>query len=274
MTDAAVYTTARASRSLWLRYWVYADRVELATLFGRMVVPLDRVEGIRVCGPLWGGLGGGSWRAIKLDWADVCEHVALDKSGGWFRTVHFSPPDPAGFVAAVEAALAAREPAGGGVADAASDRRSMTRLAGVGRPLAIVTAIVFCISSVFPAVGAFVHDKESWPQWFGVLDVGLAFLLAVLALAVLGIARGKVTKQAEEASYRAYRILTHGMFAGLLVWYLDYSTSGRIVWSNCLTGFTWRAWLLLYCLPAWFTTFRGRQDVRAEQAAPAARPRD
>ena len=158
--------------------------------------------------------------------------------------------------------------------NAASDRRSLTRLSGVGRPLAIVTAIVFCISSVFPAVGAFVHDKESWPQWWGVLDVGIAFLLAVLAMAVLGIAQGKVTKQAEEASYRAYRILTHGMFAGLLVWYLDYSTSGRIVWSNCLTGFTWRAWLLLYCLPAWFTTFRGRQDVRAEQAAPAARPRD
>jgi hypothetical protein len=260
-----------------------------------MVVPLHRVEDIRVCGPLWGGLGAGSWRAIKLDWADVCEHVALDKSSGWFRTVHFSPPDPAGFVAAVEAALAAREPAGGGVADAesplrrsrrelpphrstadddASDRRSMTRLARVRRPLAIVTAIVFCISSVFPAVGAFVHDRESWPQWWGVLDVVLAFVLAVLAMAVLAIAQGKVTKQAEEASYRAYRILTHGILAGLLVCYLDYSTGGRIVWSNCLTGFAWRAWLLLYCLPAWFTTFGGRQDVRAEPVAAAARPRD
>jgi hypothetical protein len=27
----------------------------------------------------------------------------------------------------------------------------------------------------------------------------------------------------------------------------------RIVWSNCLTGFAWRAWLLFYGLPAWFT---------------------
>ena len=166
-------------------------------------------------------------------------------------------------------------PLPGNAADnAASDRRSITHLAGVGRPLAIVTAIVFGISAVFPAVAAFVHDRESWPGWWGVLDVGLALVLAVLAMAVLGIAQGKVTKQAEEASYRAYRILTHGIFAGLLVCYLDYSTGQRIVWSNCLTGFAWRAWLLLYCLPAWFTTFRGRQDVRAEQAAPAARPRD
>jgi hypothetical protein len=148
--------------------------------------------------------------------------------------------------------------------NAASDRRSITHLAGVGRPLAIVTAIVFCISSVFPVVAAFVHDRESWPQWWGVVDVGIAFVLAVLAMAVLGIAQGNVTKQAEEASYRAYRILTHGILAGLLVCYLDYSTGGRIVWSNCLTGFGWRAWLLLYCLPAWFTTFHGRSDVRAE----------
>ena len=157
---------------------------------------------------------------------------------------------------------------------AASDRRFMTRLAGAGRPLAIVTAIVFGISSAFPAVAAFVHDRESWPQWWGVLDVVLAFVLAVLALVVLGIAQGKVTKQAEEASYRAYRILTHGILAGLLMCYLDHSTGQRIVWSNCLTGFAWRAWLLLYCLPAWFTTFGGRPDVRAGQAAPAARPRE
>jgi hypothetical protein len=134
-----------------------------------------------------------------------------------------------------------------------------------------VTAIVFCISSVFPAVAAFVRDRGSWPQWWGVLDVGLAFLLGVLALAVLGIAQGKVTKQAEEASYRSYRILTHGILAVLLVFFL---AGERIVWSNCLTGFAWRAWLLLYCLPAWFTMFRGSPDVRAERGAAADRPRD
>jgi hypothetical protein len=125
------------------------------------------------------------------------------------------------------------------------------------RRLAVATAILFGVSSAFPAVAAFVRDRETWPKWWGVLDVILAFLLAILALAVLGIAEGRVTKQAQHASYRAYRILTHGIFALLVVFFL---AGDRIVWSNCLTGFAWRAWLLLYSLPAWFTVFSGGPD--------------
>ena len=127
----------------------------------------------------------------------------------------------------------------------------------------MVTAIAFCISSVFPAVAAFVHNRESWPRWWGVLDVVVAFCLIALALAVLGMAQGRVTKPAEEASYRAYRVLTHGIFALLLAFFL---AGDRIIWSNCLTGFAWRAWLLLYCLPAWFTVFREAEESRPEQS--------
>ncbi len=109
MADAAIYSSARAASSLWQRHRVYADRVELGTVFGPMVVPLERIEGVRVMGPLAGGTGGAifSWRVVKLD-----------KSGGWLRTVHFCPPDPDGFAAAVEEALAARERAGGVGSDA------------------------------------------------------------------------------------------------------------------------------------------------------------
>ena len=102
----------------------------------------------------------------------------------------------------------------------------------------MATAIVFCISSAFPAVAAFVQDTESWPKWWGVLDVGIAFLIAMLAFAVIGLARGKVTKQAEDESYRAYRILIHGIFVMLAVFFLF---GNRIVWSNCLTGIAWRS---------------------------------
>jgi uncharacterized membrane-anchored protein YitT (DUF2179 family) len=65
---------------------------------------------------------------------------------------------------------------------------------------------------------------------------------------ILGLAQGKVSKQAEDATYRAYRILIHGIFVMLLVFFLF---GNHIIWSNCLTGFAWRAWLLLYTLPAW-----------------------
>jgi hypothetical protein len=119
-----------------------------------------------------------------------------------------------------------------------------------GRRLAFTAAVLFFISSAFPVVAAFVKDTEAWPKWWGVLDVGIAFVLALLALAVLVFGQGQVNKQAEDASYRAYRVLIHGIFAMLLVFVF---VGDRIVWSNCLTGIAWRAWLLLYSLPAWFT---------------------
>jgi hypothetical protein len=85
------------------------------------------------------------------------------------------------------------------------------------------------------------------------IDVGLAFLLAILAFGVMVAAQGKVDKQAADASYRAYRILNHGILVMLILFFV---LGQRIVWINCLTGFAWRAWLLAYVLPAWFNALR------------------
>jgi len=122
-----------------------------------------------------------------------------------------------------------------------------------GRRLGITTAIVFCISSIFPAGAAFVKNPESWPKWWGVLDVILAFFLVGLAFVLFGVTQGKVSKHAENASYRIYRILTHGILVVLVVFFL---LGDHIVWTQCLTGFAWRAWLLLYCLPLWLESVR------------------
>ena len=122
-----------------------------------------------------------------------------------------------------------------------------------GRQLAVATAAVFFISSAFPVAAGLTKNTASFPRWWGALDVGLAFVLALLAIVVLALAQGHVTRQAEDASYRAYRVLLHGIFAMLVVFFLF---GDRIVWVNCLTGFAWRAWLLLYCLPAWLTASR------------------
>jgi hypothetical protein len=124
------------------------------------------------------------------------------------------------------------------------------RLAPWDSPLAITTAIVFCISSVFPIVAGFVTTRETWPRWWGVLDVAIAFVLAMLALAVIGLAEGRVNEPAEAVSYRVYRVLIHGILVMLVAFFL---IGDRIVWSNCLTGFAWRSWLLFYGLPAWLT---------------------
>jgi hypothetical protein len=121
-----------------------------------------------------------------------------------------------------------------------------------GRPLAIAAAVVFVVSSAFPAIVGFAHDTTTFPKWWGVADVAVAFVLAVLTIAVVGLARGRVDKSAEEATYRAYRVLIHGIFAMMVAFFL---LGDRIVWINCLPGFAWRSWLLAYCLPAWFVVF-------------------
>jgi hypothetical protein len=108
----------------------------------------------------------------------------------------------------------------------------------------------------FPVVAGFVTNRETWARRWGVLDVAIAFVLAMLALAVIGLAQGRVSKPAEDASYRAYRALIHGIFAIGVLFILF---GDRIVWTNCITGFAWRYWLLLYGLPGWLTVV-GQQD--------------
>jgi len=138
-------------------------------------------------------------------------------------------------------------------------------LAVWGRPMAVATAVVFVISSMFPVVAGLSKNTADFPQWWGVLDVGIAFALASLALVVLALAQGHVDTRAEDASYRAYRILIHGIFAMIVVFFL---VGDRIVWSNCLTGFAWRSWLLLYSLPAWFTALRATAARQVRQDRP------
>ncbi|HEV2947707.1 MAG TPA: hypothetical protein VGX70_10045 [Gemmataceae bacterium] len=136
-----------------------------------------------------------------------------------------------------------------------------------GRRFAVAAAIVFLISSAFPVVAGLSHDTESFPEWWGTLDVAIAFLLAILVFVILGLAHGHVNKQAKDASYRAYRVLIHAIFAMLVIFVL---CGDRIVWPNCLTGFAWRFWLLLYSLPAWLTALKAPAGLDGSQARPDA----
>jgi hypothetical protein len=116
-----------------------------------------------------------------------------------------------------------------------------------------VTAIVFFLSLTFPVTAGLSKNTAAFPKWWGVLDVGIAFILVALAFVIVGLVQGKVDKQAEAASYRAYRILIHGIFVLIVVFFLF---GDRIIWINGLPGIAWRSWLLLYCLPAWITVIR------------------
>jgi hypothetical protein len=109
------------------------------------------------------------------------------------------------------------------------------------------------MSTAFPVVAGLARNTAAFPKWWGTTDVVLAFLLAAMVFAVMLVAHGKINSQADAATYRSYRLLTHGIFVMLVVFFL---AGDRITWINCLTGFGWRAWLLLYALPAWFTALR------------------
>jgi hypothetical protein len=123
------------------------------------------------------------------------------------------------------------------------------------RRLASLTAVVFVLSSLFPLGAGLSHDTASFPWWWGPVDVAVAAILASLTVVLFVVCQGHVTKTDEERSYRGYRVLIHGIFV-LNVAVLF--SGDRIVWGNCLPGFAWRYWLLLYSLPTWLAVLRSR----------------
>jgi hypothetical protein len=70
-----------------------------------------------------------------------------------------------------------------------------------GRPLATFAGVVFVISLAFPVVGGLSKDTRSFPKLWGVLDVAIAFVLVILAFAIITLAGGNVDKPAENRSY-------------------------------------------------------------------------
>ena len=106
---------------------------------------------------------------------------------------------------------------------------------------------------MFPVAAGLAKDTASFPKWWETLDVGIAFVPAILVFAIQLAVRGKVDKQAEDASYRFYRILIHGLLAMAALFML---AGDRITWVNCATGFAWRTWLALYIVPWWLMALR------------------
>ena len=131
-----------------------------------------------------------------------------------------------------------------------------TPLPSWGHAFARLTATVFFLSLAFPLAALFIRDTTAWPQWWGILDVTLAFLLVMMAFVVYGLARNNVSADIQETTYRSYRILVHGIFVLILLFFI---AGDRITWLNGLPGIAWRAWLLLYILPEWLACMRVSQ---------------
>ena len=127
--------------------------------------------------------------------------------------------------------------------------------------MAFTTALLFVLSWIFPIGAGLVKDETSFPKWWGPVDVVVAFVLAISAFGIQALVYREVDKQAEETTYRFYRVFTHGLMAVAIVVML---AGDRIVWVNCATGFLWRTWLLLYILPWWLAAARPLEIRRSD----------
>lgn len=113
MSDAPQYRSPSSLKTLWQDYSVYADRLEFGTLLGTWAIPFSEIDQIEVQEATLQALVNGRLDlkhfpfGVKLDMADITEHVALDRNTGLAKRVLFSPEDPAAFVRAAEAALGA-----------------------------------------------------------------------------------------------------------------------------------------------------------------------
>jgi hypothetical protein len=125
------------------------------------------------------------------------------------------------------------------------------------RAIALTAAILFALSWAFPVGAGLVRNPTSLPQWWGTVDVALAFVVAVGAFVIQGLGHGNVDKQVERTTYRIYRSSLHAL---LVVGVLVMLAGDRIKWANCATGFLWRTWLFFYILP-WWLSAAGRPEI-------------
>lgn len=101
--DAPVYVSLPAKRSLENRYAIYADRIELLCrlpfVTKTLVIKRDELVSIETYKP---PVIRTSLFALKLDLADLFEHVGLVRKNGLFKQLRFTPKNPREFVEKVK----------------------------------------------------------------------------------------------------------------------------------------------------------------------------
>ena len=101
--DEIVYASKPSWRSLWRQYRIHRNRIELRSLLGTKVIPADEILDVEVRPPIViGDIFRGKtlaycW-ALKLDMADLCQHVAIRRRAGIMKRLRFAPDDPEKFV--------------------------------------------------------------------------------------------------------------------------------------------------------------------------------
>jgi hypothetical protein len=125
-------------------------------------------------------------------------------------------------------------------------------MAAAGRPLAVLTGGLFGASLTFP-VAAALHPPAAPGGLLGAADVAVVAGLFAAAVVLEARARPAVGPPDRDRAFRLYRGLSFGFLALLAVFLL---AGDRVAWNILLPGLAWRAWLLVYVLPAWLAAWR------------------
>jgi len=98
-SDIPLYTSKPTWKSLGNTYYVYADRIELRCRFlfftKTLVIKKDDLISIDIFKPPV--IRTAFW-ALKLDFADLSEHVGIKRKNGFFKQLRFTPDHPKEFV--------------------------------------------------------------------------------------------------------------------------------------------------------------------------------
>jgi len=104
------YASEKSAKNFWQDYRVYPDRIELRCwiVLKTFVIPAEDILEIKIRPAfsfldLFRGKVKVLWWVIKLDWADLCEHVEIHRKTGWFKYLRITPDNPTNFVAACRA---------------------------------------------------------------------------------------------------------------------------------------------------------------------------
>jgi hypothetical protein len=101
--DTPLYKSISTKKSIGNEYCIYSDRIELRCRFPfyskTLVIKKDDLISIEIFKPpvirttFW---------ALKLDLADLNEHVGIKRKNGFFKQLRFTPENPKEFVAKVK----------------------------------------------------------------------------------------------------------------------------------------------------------------------------
>ena len=98
--DSPLYKSRPSKKSIGNEYRIYSDRIELRCRFPfftkTLIIKKDDLISIEIFKPpvirttFW---------ALKLDLADLNEHVGIKRKNGFFKQLRFTPKNPKEFVA-------------------------------------------------------------------------------------------------------------------------------------------------------------------------------